>query len=933
MKDILIIASMLACTASAIHAQPDHAAQGNPFLEAKIPGHAKGPAIIEALGERLPEVARWYGHTEEEFREMVEHDHSVHADSSGQLFYVCEALGIEDNAEGTTTGGSTSGEAAGPMPLAYNSNPTASRVIFLDFDGHVTTGTNWNASRNMPEIVTPAYDVDGDPSSFSTAELDNIRIIWERVSEDYAPWDVNVTTVDPGPEGLKKSSSSDTAYGIRVCIGGSSSDWYGSGGGVAYRNSFSYNTDTPCFVFENNLSNGNAKYVGEIVSHETGHTLSLTHDGNSSTSYYAGHGNWAPIMGNPLNKAVTHWSKGEYSGANNTQDDISNITNFIPIKADTVADDIATDIEIGATPVQGIIESRVDADVYRLTTDAGTVTVSATGVAPGNLDIRVTLYDSLGNEVATADPSTLAADLSASVSAGTYYACVEGSAPGDPVSSYNDYASIGQYEVSVAYNSSTNTAPVADAQSSAISGTAPLTVTLSSAGSYDPDGSIAAYDWDFADGGASTDANPTYTFSTPGVYPVSLVVFDNGGASASDVITITVESVQGNLPPVAVAQVSATNGLAPLTVNFSSADSYDADGSIASYGWGFADGSASSEANPTHTFNDPGVYEVLLLVNDNEGAQGTDYVTVTVNDSATNQPPVAIAQASTTSGVAPLTVDFTGADSYDPDGSIASYGWGFADGSAASVVAPSHTFADPGTYNVLFIIYDDSGESAYTHIQITVNTPTVNQAPVAVLQASATAGTGPLTVDFSGTGSYDPDGGNLSHLWNFGDGATATSASATHTYDAIGTYTVTLTVTDAEGLTDTTTTTITVEEPAAPTPMTVTGVSIAVRGNARKGYDYTATVHVTDDSGNPVQGATVAGAWSGLYSGNGYASTDSLGDANVTVKGLKSSGTITFTVQSVSLSGHVFDAAGSQLSASLSQDTSTTSTKKGGPKK
>jgi hypothetical protein len=105
---------------------------------------------------------------------------------------------------------------------------------------------------------------------------------------DYAPFDVDVTTEDPGEAALRGD-------GIRVVIGGSSADWYGdAAGGVAWVGSFG--SEQPAFVWPALLGPFKVKYVADAAAHEAGHTLGLLHDGNSKTAYYAGHGNWAPIM-------------------------------------------------------------------------------------------------------------------------------------------------------------------------------------------------------------------------------------------------------------------------------------------------------------------------------------------------------------------------------------------------------------------------------------------------------------------------------------------------------------------------------------------------------------------------------------------------------------------------------------------------------------
>jgi hypothetical protein len=360
---------------------------------------------------------------------------------------------------------------AGPDPAPFptsqtfqlHSNAGSNFTIYLDFDGHVTSGTSWNSSfTGGQNIVTPAYDFDGIASSFSTAELDRIQFIWQRVSEDFSPFDVNVTTQDPGTAALARSGTSDTQWGVRVVVGGGSSDWYGSSvGGVAYVGSFNWQTDTPAFVFENDLGNGNEKYTAEAISHEVGHSLGLSHDGTTSQSYYSGHGSgdtgWAPIMGSGYSQNLTQWSRGQYSGANNTQDDLLIITsnNGFGYRLDDHggANGTATSLTVSGSTVAsgGIIERTSDIDVFTFSTTGGTVNLTVNPFERGpNLDILAELYDAANTLIASSNPlNLLDATISTAVSAGQYFLHVGGVGKGDPLSTgYSDYGSLGQYFIS-----------------------------------------------------------------------------------------------------------------------------------------------------------------------------------------------------------------------------------------------------------------------------------------------------------------------------------------------------------------------------------------------------------------------------------------------------------------------------------------------------
>ncbi len=343
-----------------------------------------------------------------------------------------------------------------------NSSPTASKTIYLDFDGNVTSGMLWNLAFNgNADIVSPAFDFDGNPSSFSDPELQRIQWIWQRVVEDFAPFDVNVTTQDPGVPALSNGGGADQEWGNRIVIGGSSFDWYGPNvGGVANTGSFDSSVDNPAFVFPAQLGNGNEKITAEAISHEAGHTLGLSHDGRTSPSetYYTGHGSgttgWAPIMGTSYYQNLTQWSRGEYTAANNTQDDLQVITsnNGFGYRIDDIGDSAGTaavlDLSTGIVSTSGIIERNSDVDVFAFSTGGGELNLNVSPYLRGpNLDIMVELYDASENLLVQSNPADLlSASISLSLAAGDYTVRVSGVGKGDPlVSGYTDYGSLGQY--------------------------------------------------------------------------------------------------------------------------------------------------------------------------------------------------------------------------------------------------------------------------------------------------------------------------------------------------------------------------------------------------------------------------------------------------------------------------------------------------------
>jgi hypothetical protein len=362
-----------------------------------------------------------------------------------------------------------------------HSSPTATKTIYLDFNGHTTTRTSWNNRLSGISLETPAFSTDADTSKFSDAELERIQYIWQRVAEDFAPFNVDVTTEHLGEEALANAGGKDTEWGTRVAIGGSNKDWYGGGaGGVAYINVFGMASAGPAFVFAQNLGNGGEKYVAEAISHEIGHTLGLCHDGCPPAAYYKGHGGkgktgWAPIMGIAYDKPVSQWSKGEYSGANMQQDDIETIAsarNGFGFRPDDFGDTIAHAKPLTGPSLSqfGIITTRKDTDCFAFTTGAGKINISIASATEAwvrdaaadsysstvlvgrspNLDIAAMLYSADGTLIATSNPPNgLSANFGNKLAAGTYYLMIDGVGFGDPLTNgYSDYGSLGGYLVS-----------------------------------------------------------------------------------------------------------------------------------------------------------------------------------------------------------------------------------------------------------------------------------------------------------------------------------------------------------------------------------------------------------------------------------------------------------------------------------------------------
>ncbi|SFJ39538.1 beta strand repeat-containing protein [Planctomicrobium piriforme] len=374
-------------------------------------------------------------------------DISATVDADNGVVEVNEA----DNTFATTFEGiSSTGQSNHSIPQ-LSTDPGAAQTLYLDFDGNFES--SWGTYSN---VTTPAFTWDSDVATLNPYEVELIKQIWARVAEDFAPFHINVTTVDPG--------NFSNGVSLRAAIGGYDSDWYtGSAGGVGFIDGFTNSASNTVYVFSAGYRY-NTQGIGGTISHEAGHGFGLSHQSKYSGStlvaeYNPGTSDWAPLMGAGNSGRDTWWNGPTPVSSTTLQDDmavLSKSANLFGYRTDDVGDTLATATSLipssGSVAAHGIITTTTDVDVFSFTTTGGDVSFQLKGEQYGsNLLALFELRDSSGTLVTSATSGyDTAANLAANLTAGTYQLVVK---------STGGYGSVGQYWITGTVPNS-NTAPV-----------------------------------------------------------------------------------------------------------------------------------------------------------------------------------------------------------------------------------------------------------------------------------------------------------------------------------------------------------------------------------------------------------------------------------------------------------------------------------------
>jgi subtilisin family serine protease len=308
--------------------------------------------------------------------------------------------------------------------------------------------------------------------------------------------------------------------------------------------------------------------------------------------------------------------------------------------------------------------------------------------------------------------------------------------------------------------SSTNAPPVA-ANNGPYTIAEDALLTLSAAGSTDPEGAALEYKWEFGDGTFAYTRNTTvqHAWKLPGTYAVKLTAFD--GANASDPVTVTVTATPVNDRP--TVSLEMWQGNPPPYYEETQyrlwQTSVDEEGSELNCRWDFGDGETRIEGrcqvSALHAWNRPGPVRATVIVNDGQLDSLPATVDITILENS-NDRPVAKASPATQDATLNTAVTFNGTASFDEETSIASYLWTFPDGTTSTLAQPLKSFGSSGKKDVTLRVTDTTGLQS-DPVTVSVNVCGNASANLFVATEYVCVGdSGRVPVSINGTDSFGP---------------------------------------------------------------------------------------------------------------------------------------------------------------------------------
>lgn len=342
--------------------------------------------------------------------------------------------------------------AQGLHKIETNSHKTKIKRNEDSHIGSYPVGTDLHKLQSRPGSEKVLYmDIsrimNGDTPKHMTKE--EMWINWQIVAASFSMFDVNVTT------------DANVYNATAVINSGVARFLDEDGGSSATLNSFGTATHSKIYLLPAGY------HYGRTTAHEIGHQLGLSHDGGlPGGDYYNGIPafQWVPIMGNffaanDWSEALHQWSKGEYSGSDNTEDDLEIITtNYLSFREDDISQETPIEFtgvsEINPMQNSGQIGGNNDADVFTFTigSSGGSIDIKIDRIehiGGGMLDVEATLYDENGNIIVTNNEEAARyANINTTLTEGNYKLEIKGGIEGTPSNGFSNYSSMGYYGIS-----------------------------------------------------------------------------------------------------------------------------------------------------------------------------------------------------------------------------------------------------------------------------------------------------------------------------------------------------------------------------------------------------------------------------------------------------------------------------------------------------